>query len=440
MNPNSIKPSSHIGFGSATLVIIASMVGTGVFTTSGFLIRDLSSIWSIIIAWLVGGLFALTGALSYAELVTSIPGNGGEYKLLSKIYTPSIGFIAGWISLIVGFGAPVAAASLAFGHYFCAITPATSPLIAAITILTILSVLHGGWLVIAENIQNIFTVIKLILIFIFIVSGFWYGNYEYLNIDKSSDILNSMFSPSFAVGLIYISFAYSGWNGAAYIAGEIKNPTKSLPKAFFVGTAVVVMIYLGLNIVFFISAPKQMLAGVVEIGYVAAVNLFGQKAGLLLSGLIAMALISSISAMIMVGPRVYEQMGIDYSKLSFLKYRTAKNGPAAAVALQFLIAAIMILTTTFESLLAYIGYLLALSAGLTVTGLLILRIKQPRLKRPYKIIAYPVTPLIFIGLCTWMVVHAIFEKPFIAIMGIVTIGTGLLLYAVIKNSKQTEKN
>jgi APA family basic amino acid/polyamine antiporter len=189
---------------------------------------------------------------------------------------------------------------------------------------------------------------------------------------------------------------------------------------------------MALNIVFFISAPQSELSAVVEIGHVAAVHLFGARAGVWFSLLIAVALLSSVSAMIMVGPRVYEKMGADYPALSFLKYRTSRGGPVVAVALQYFISLIMILTATFESLLTYIGYLLSLASALVVVGVFVLRQKEPNINRPYKTFAYPVTPTLFVLLCIWMIVRSVAEKPIVAIVGAATVVSGLIVYYLIR--------
>jgi APA family basic amino acid/polyamine antiporter len=422
----------RLGLITATLVVVASMVGTGVFTTTGFLVRDIGSLAAVLVAWLVGGLFALCGALSYAELVAALPRNGGEYQLLGRVFHPAAGFVAGWISLVVGFSAPVAASALACGSYTRAVAPALDDTLVAVVLVAGFSVLHATHVTLGGGIQNLFAAAKVLLILAFIVGGLAFAGLGHLGQGSTQPLLGSLLSPAFAVGLIFISFSYSGWNGAAYLAGEVKDPARTLPLALIGGTALVTLLYLGLNAVFLAAAPAAELAGVVEIGHVAAVRVFGGDIGVVFSAGIALLLVSSVSAMIMAGPRVYQVMGEDHPRLSFLAYRTRQGGPAAAVALQGAVAVVMVLTSTFEALLTYIGFTLSLSAGLTVAGVLVLRQREPELERPYRTWGYPITPLAFVALCLWMSSWALWERPVVAFAGLGTIASGLVLYLVVR--------
>lgn len=432
-NSDGASSLRKLGVITATLLVVANMVGTGVFTTTGFLIRDLGSPLAVLTAWLIGGLLALFGALSYGELVAALPRNGGEYHLLGRIYHPMVGFVAGWLSLVVGFSAPIAAAALAFGRYFGAIAPASvSPTVAALVLIIVLSVLHALNVAIGGGVQNVFTVVKVTLIAIMIGGGFLYGDLSGAIASGPQPISEAIFSPAFAVGLIFISFAYSGWNGAAYIAGEVRRPAWTLPIALSVGTVIVVALYLGLNLTFLAAAPAEELAGVVEVGHVAAVHLFGESAGRALSAVIALALVSSVSAMIMAGPRVYQAMGEDFRRLRFLSSRTAGGGPAAAVTLQAVVSAVLVVTMTFETLLTYIGFTLSLCTGLTAVGVLVLRRREPELKRPYRVWGYPVTPILFVALSAWMAGHTLIQRPFAAVTGFATLALGVVVYLGVR--------
>jgi APA family basic amino acid/polyamine antiporter len=421
----------RLGGTTATLLVVANMVGTGVFTTTGLLIRDLQSPSAVLVAWLVGGLLALCGALAYSELVAAIPRNGGEYALLSRVFHPAVGFVAGWISLVVGFSAPIAASALAFGQYFGALVPGAHPMVAAIVLVLLLSMVHGLHVTMGSGVQNVFTLAKVGLILVLVAGGLALGQPERVLSGQGPSVSDSVLSPTFAIGLIFISFAYSGWNGAAYLAGEVRRPARTLPRALVAGTALVMVLFLALNFVFLSSAPAEELSGVVEVGHVAAIRLFGPRAGMLLSGVIALALVSSVGAMIMAGPRVYEAMGANCPRLAFLRYRTQRGGPAAAVMLQAIVALVMVATATFEVLLTYIGFTLSLMAGLTVLGVLWLRLREPRLRRPYRAWGYPLTPLAFVALSGWMIMHALIERPIIALVGLGTLAAGGVLYVLL---------
>jgi APA family basic amino acid/polyamine antiporter len=373
----------------------------------------------------------LCGALAYSELAAAIPRNGGEYAILSRVFHPAVGFVAGWISLVVGFSAPIAASALAFGQYFGAIVPSAHPMVAAVVLVVLLSAVHGLHVTMGSGVQNTFTIAKVLLILVLVVGGLLLGDPSRITSGDHPPLTTSVISPTFAIGLIFISFAYSGWNGAAYLAGEVRRPARTLPIALIAGTGMVMLLFLALNFVFLSSAPLEELSGVVEVGHVAAVHLFGPRAGALLSGVIALALVSSVGAMIMAGPRVYEAMGEHSPRLGFLRYRTKGGGPAAAVVLQAIVALIMVATATFEVLLTYIGFTLSIMAGLTVFGVMWLRRREPELARPYRVWGYPFTPIAFVALSGWMILHALVQRPMVAVAGFVTLGSGAVLYVLL---------
>lgn len=420
----------RLGATTAVLIVVANMVGAGVFTTTGFLVRDIPSPAAVLSAWLVGGLAALCGALAYGELSAALPRNGGEYQILSRVYHPAAGFAAGFVSFLVGFSAPIAASALAFGKYLSAAASGVSPVVAAVVLVIVLSALHGVHVTLGSSVQNVFAVAKAALILFFVGGGLLLGDLGRLGSVGAGPTLEAVISPSFAVGLIFISFAYSGWNGAVYLAGEVRQPARTLPVALFAGTAIVTVLYLGLNITFLASAPASDLSGVVEIGHVSAVRLFGQRAGVFLSTVIALALVSAVSAMIMAGSRVYQTMGEDYPRLAFLSRRTEKGGPLTAVALQAAAAIVMVVTATFEAILTYIGVTLSVCAGLTVAGVMVLRRREPSLERPYLTWGYPFTPAVFVFLAGWMIVHGVSVKPVISLWAAGTVLAGLGLYFV----------
>jgi basic amino acid/polyamine antiporter, APA family len=420
-----------VGTKTAALLVVGSMIGTGVFTTTGLLVKDLGSPRAVLAAWIVGGLLALCGALSYAELVAALPRNGGEYQLLGRVYHPAIGFAAGVISVVVGFSAPLAASALAFGHYVSSIVPGLSPVAAALGIVVLLAALHATSVPAGGRFQAVVTSVEVALIVLFVAAGLLLGSPSRVLVTGPVPVLSTLASPSFALSLIFVSFAYSGWNGAAYLAGEVRHPSRAIPIALLAGTALVTALYVALNAVFLSSAPLSDLSGVVEVGHVAAAKLLGDGAGLLVSVVIALVLASSVSAMLMAGPRVCEAMGVDHPRLAFLAYRTRKGGPAAAVALQAALAVAMVLTSSFGALLSYVGFTLSLIAGLTVLGVIVLRSREPRLGRPYKTWGYPATPLLFVALSTWMAWHALLENPASSWVGLATIAFALASYAVL---------
>ena len=422
------------------------MVGTGIFTTSGFIIQELGNPQAMLICWLVGGVFALCGALCYGELGAMFPKAGGEYVFLRESFGKCMGFLSGWISLIVGFSAPIAAAAIAFATYFyrtfsfpdgpeltlgflgVTLISLSSKGLLAIGIIIVFSLIHYHSLLMGTRVQNALTIFKVGLIVAFIVTGLCWGNgstgHFYCNLD-----MRSLFQGKFAVSLIFVSFAYSGWNAAAYLGGEIKKPSTNIPLALFTGTFVVLCLYILLNMVYVYALPAKEMSGVLEVGAKSAVFLFGGHLSRYFSGAITIALLSVLSAMIMTGPRVYYAMAKDgvFFEL-FGKVNDLRRTPAYSIFLQAGIAILMVITASFDKLLIYIGFTLSLCAMLTVAGMMALRKTRPYVHRSYKTFGYPVTPLLFILGNLWIIYFSVKSKPIISLFGLITIGLGLLVY------------
>ena len=436
----------EIGIFTATVLVVANMIGTGIFTTSGFIIQEVGHPLILLLCWLIGGIFALCGALCYGELGAAFPEAGGEYVYLRESFGKLVAFLSGWISLLVGFSAPIAATAIALATYgsgllslpaypqwsltifditLCTVSPLNSLAIASIVIL---SFIHYHSITVGSRVQNTLTSLKIVIIVLFIAGGFLLGagSRSHFSIDLP---LTDLFQSKFAVSLIFISFAYSGWNAAAYLGGEIKDPSRNIPIALFSGTLLVILLYLLLNAVYIYALPSQQMSGVLEIGSRSASSLFGEGIGKYFGGAIALGLLSALSAMILTGPRVYFAMSKDgvffelFGRVN-LKYKT----PAFSIFFQAVIAILFILTSSFEKLLIYIGFTLALFAMLTVLGLMVLRLKPGALRSPYKTFGYPVTPLIFIVGNLWIAYFSIQTRPLTTLWSLVTIGTGILAY------------
>jgi len=445
----------EIGLFSATILVIANMVGTGIFTTSGFIMEELGNPQAMLLCWLVGGVFALCGALCYGELGAMFPRAGGEYVFLRESFGKGMGFLSGWISLIVGFSAPIAAAAIAFATYFFRILPAsfsaklTAPFLEigilvispitmlAITVIIIFSLIHYHSVFLGARVQNCLTIFKVGLIVVFVAAGFCLGQGSTENFSQGLEI-SLIFQDKFAISLIFITFAYSGWNAAAYLGGEIKNPVRNIPLALFTGTALVVCLYLLLNIVYIYALSPAEMSGVLEVGTKSAVSLFGDNISRYFSGAIAIGILSVLSAMIMTGPRVYYAMSKDgvFFEL-FGKINGLRQTPVYAIFLQAVIAIIMVITASFDKLLLYIGFTLSLCAMLTVVGMMLLRIKKPDLKRSYKTFGYPVTPLLFILGNLWIIYFCIKSRPITSLFGLGTIGLGVLVYSYFRRKNRS---
>ena len=423
----------QLGVRTAALLVVASMVGTGVFTTTGFLVRDLQSAPAVLVAWLLGGLTALCGALSYGELTAALPANGGEYALLSRAYHPLVGFVAGFVSLVVGFAAPTAASAIAFGKYLHRVVPGGPegwPALAGVALILLTSLLHVATVRRGSRFQDLATGAKVLFILAFVLAGLGRGEPGRL-LEGDAPLVDAVTSGPFAVGLVYVAFAYTGWNAAAYVAGETRDPGRNLPRALALGTGVVMLLYLGLNGVFLAAAPAEALAGEVEVGHVAAEALFGAPASRLLSAIIALGLVSTVGAQIMTGPRIYEAMGRDHPKLGLLARRRAGGGPIWATLLQAGASIAMALTASFDALLVYTGVTLSLFAALMAGGVFLLRWREPELARPYRTLGYPLTPLVFLALSAWMIAHSIRERPVVAAWAGGTLVLGVVAWALL---------
>ncbi len=425
------RPVRRLGATTATLLVVASMVGTGVFTTTGYLVRDIGNLPAVLFAWLLGGVLALFGALAYGELVAALPHNGGEYQLLTRIYHPSFGFVAAWVSLVVGFSAPVAASAIAFADYLNAATgvETVSSSTQAVALIVALTAVHAARVTWGGGFQNVFTAGKVLLIAAFIVGGLIAGDLGRVGRESTGSFGDAILSFELAVGLIFVSFAYTGWNAATYVAGELRRPERTLPLALLVGTTLVTALYVGLNVVFLAAAPAETLAAAEErVSHAAAVGLFGEGAASVLSAIIAVGLVSTVGALVMTGPRVYEAAGRDYAALRFLTLRREGGGPVVAMLLQSGISVVMALTATFDELLTYIGVTLSLAAGLTVAGVFVLRRREPDLPRPYRTWGHPVTSAVFVLLMAWMVGATVVSRPTVSLVSAGTIAAGFLLY------------
>lgn len=421
----------RLGMTAATAMVVANMIGFGVFTSTGFMVPNLQA-EPILFNWMLGGLLALCGAAAYAELGTMMPRVGGEYVYLSKAYHPAVGFLSGWVSLIAGFSAPIAGAALVFGKYLHAVVPWLPDRAAALALIVTTTVLHMFDVALGSRVQTGFTVLKVALVVGFIAGGFTVGNGDWANLETAMPgASDSVLAPAFWISLVYVSFSYSGWNAAAYVAGEIENPARVLPRALLLGTGIVTALYLSLNLVFLYAAPAEALAGKDEIGYVAAVHLFGEQAGRWLSTIIALALVSAVSAMVMAGPRVYTAMAEDGLFFRSMARRTRRGAPLFSVILQGALAVLLVLLSTVRELIQYIGFTLSLFAALTVLGVFVLRARMPDAPRPYRTLGWPVTPALFVALSLWMAVHLVRGQPGPTLIGGgITIGSGLLVYFI----------
>ena len=404
------------------------------FTTLGKQLDKTDSIPIIMGLWVIGGIAALCGALSYGELGASLPRSGGEYTFLGRAYHPAAGFISGWVSATIGYAAPSAAIALAFSRYSASslsleLTPVYQKLLACALIITLATV-HAISRKASGATQTGSTVIKIALITAFILAAFILtASPQPLNLIPTARDADIMSNTPLGVVLILVYFAFTGWNAATYISGEMENPQRNLPRVLFFGTAFVTVLFVLLNLAFLYAAPIEALRGEIQIGTIAAEYIFGETGGRLVGAMLALLLISSVSALTLAGPRALQAIGEDYRAMSWLGRSTAEGVPWVAILFQACIAIFFILTQTFEAILVFAGAMVAFNSLLAVIGVFILRWREPDLPRPYKTWGYPIVPLIYILITTVALVSVVKARPLTAysILGLIALGFVLWL-------------
>jgi APA family basic amino acid/polyamine antiporter len=425
------------------------MIGTGIFTSSGFLAGDLGDPKLFLLIWVAGAAAALTGAFCFSELGVNFPSSGGEYVYLTRAYGPTWGFITGWVSFFAGFSAPIALAALAFsdylGFFFPAIKPDNAQLtlgsgdwtfrlggaqLMASSLILLFTILNVFGIQRVARIQNVLTAIKIAVVSSFVFFGLLAGdgNWSHFGMEAVRTSTTPI-AQQFAVSLFWVYVAYSGWNAATYVAEEIRNPAKTLPIALAFGTGLVALLYVLLNVTFLYAAPLEEMKGVIAIGSLTAQNLFGSEIAGVFSVLMALSIMSSVSAMVTIGPRVYYAMaknGAFFSSAARVheRYRT----PVGAILAQGICAVLMTLTP-FPQLFFYVGMTLNFTALLAVASILVFRKRRPDWQK-LKVVsfAYPLVPGIFIVVGTWMTVYGLTNQTRVSAAAIATILAGALVY------------
>jgi basic amino acid/polyamine antiporter, APA family len=434
---------------SAMALVVANMIGTGIFTTTGFLAADLGRSTLVLGVWVVGGIVALAGCLVYAELGVNLPRSGGEYVYLREAWGPVWGFVSGWVSFFAGFSAPIAAGGLAFAAYVSYFFPSLSPTSAngllhsgvrwvhlgngqllAVGVIIVFAVVNILGLGLAANLQNLLTLLKIGVLSAFLSLAFIVGrgNWHHF-IQPTVRVSTHDIALQFAVSLTFVMFAYSGWNAATYVAEEIRTPQRSLPLALVGGTLLVIVFYLACNITFIYAVPLGRLKGVLPVGSEAARALFQGRGGAIFSGMMAAALLSCISAMVIVGPRVYYAMAQDGCFFSSAaRVHPRFQTPVVAVLFQTVATVAMIITGTFEALIYYIGFMLVLFAALATAGIFRLRKRQNWRKLPAVNRFFPLVPVIFLVASSGMLASTVQLRPTESFLGLLTVCCGAGLY------------
>lgn len=423
------KVSSGITAFTATSIAVADMVGIGVFTSLGFQVRDIESGFALVMLWVIGGIVALSGALCYGELAAAFPRSGGEYNFLTRAYHPALGFMAGWLSATVGFAAPIALAAVAFGAYLKGVVPnAPDPTLVAVVMTWLIAAVHLTGLRQSSAFQNASTIFKVVLIVGFVVAILMVGEREPISFTPQVVDLAHMTSAPFAISLVFVMYSYSGWNASTYIVDEMRSPQRDVARSLIAATLIVTVLYVALNMAFLYSTPIAKMAGEIEVALIVGKHVFGETGGAIVGALICIGLISAISAMMWIGPRVTRVMGEDLPALRVFSRTSASGVPSAAILLQATIVTILVLTQSFEGILEFIQFALTLSSFLAVLAVIVLRITRPDMERPYRTWGYPGTPLVFLAVTAFMLIYLLIERPVQSLAGLALLTSGLIVY------------
>ena len=436
---------------SATALVIANMIGAGIFTTTGFQAGDLGHPGIILILWIVGGSLALLGALCYAELGAMMPHARGEYVYLRETYGPAFGFMSAFVSLTAGFSAAIAAATESFtvylGHFIPFLTEQQlliGPIgiidLVAVGVVWLLVIIHMGAVRSGTGFNDFMTVFKVAGIAAILLAAAAFGTGDIGNLTAVSSRFAEMsrtdtFS-AFGTSLIFVMFTFSGWNAAAYVAGEMKDPQKDLPKALMLGTVTVLILYLGLNVVYFYGANVDELAGQVEVGLVASRTLFGEWGVGLVTLVLCVSILASASAMTLAGPRVYYALGKDFTPFKVLSRTRSSGAPVIALVTQGVVTSIIILSGRVDQIQQYAGFTLSLFASLAVSCVIVLRVRLPNAERPFKAWAYPLSPVLFLAVSVWMMYWALQGRPVESTLSLLTVILGGIIFAVSVSKKR----
>jgi APA family basic amino acid/polyamine antiporter len=428
----------RIGLFTATAIVVANMIGTGIFTTSGIIAGQLPGPGWVLFCWIFGGVIALAGALCYAELATRMPREGGEYVYLRELYHPVLGFLTGWTSFFVGFSAPIAGSALAFVAYFSAgfarflpdVDPAQAVLIekaVAVAIIAAFTLLHYLGVRTGARVQNVLTVVKVIILAGLTSAGMILGGGSWENL--SARVAAPSGGLAFGTAMMLVMFAYSGWNASAYIAGELKDPRRTLPRSLVSGTLIVIVLYVAVNLFIFRAVRFDELRGIIPVVEAAAVAAFGQWMGTVLSVMIGIALLSSLSAFLMIGPRVYFAMARDRLFFPFASRVDPRSGvPGRSILIQGGLAVIMVAIGSFEQLLVYIGFSLGIFPWLAVLGVFIARRRKVGEAGAVKVWGFPVVPIFFLASSLVLMIVAYINRPVESTAAIVTVAAGVPCY------------
>ncbi|MPZ78330.1 MAG: amino acid permease [Deltaproteobacteria bacterium] len=440
----------QIGLFSAVMLIAGDMIGIGIFVTTGVIAETLPTPGGVLLVWVLGGLLALAGALTCAELSASLPYAGGDYIYIREAYGKLMGFLSGWSSFLVTFSGAIAFLAVGFTGFAAFFFPVlgsneallsialpgfpiniTAGTLFAIMVVGLISALHCFGVRQGTLMQNILTTMKIGALVGIIVLGAIFGEGNTAHFTPLFDWSMITNSSLFAAAFIPAIFAYSGWNAIIYIAGEVKDPERNLPRALLLANVIVIALYLAINVVYIYAVPVTEMKGALRVSEVATTALFGYQTSAWITGIITVSILGALNVVTMLGPRIYYAMardGVFFKGLT--RVHPTFGTPMNAIILQAVWACLLILTGTFGTLFTYVSVIITLFSALTIGSVIVLRWKQPNLKRPYMLWGYPIVPILFIAAHAWIVWGSLVQNPSDSLRGVIIVSLGIPAYLI----------
>ncbi len=416
---------------TAASIVVANMIGTGVFTSVGFQLSAVQNTWSIVLLWIGGGILALFGAFAYAELGTNFKASGGDYVFLSEVFHPFLGFLTAWAGLTVGFSAPVALAAIAITKYLAPFG-LNGNISLALGVIILVSLMHSFTIKHSSGMQNISTLVKVLFILTLISLGFLRPGQQENAILLNGSWKKEILQPGYAISMVFVTYAYTGWNASAYIVEEIEDPRKNIPRSLIGSTLFIAVIYVLFQIVLLRNGSVEQLHGKEEVSFIAFQNLLGKKGGEWVSFFIALQLIATISSYLWVGPRVTWAMAKNHRLLKPLSKVNKHGIPVRAVWVHAVIATVLTATGSFEKVLLYAGFVLQLVLSLAVASSLFIRARE---KGSFKAPFHPWPQIIFLLFSLWILIYTMIDKPWESLAGFGILALGAIIYLIDRRFK-----
>lgn len=447
----------QLGLFDSVMIISGDMIGIGIFVTTGVIAETLPSPGGVLLIWIVGGLLALAGALSCAELSASLPYAGGDYVYIREAYGKFMGFLSGWSSFLVTFSGAIAFLAVGFTGFMAFFFPGlgseeallslaipgfsikiTLGTVFSIIVVALISALHCLGVRQGSVTQNILTTLKIGSLLGIIFLGLFFGKGSVAHFAPLFDWEKITNLSLFGAAFIPAIFAYSGWNAIIYIAGEVKEPERNLPRALLLANLIVIALYLAVNAVYIYGVPVTEMKGALRVSEAATTALFGRQTSVWITAMITVSILGALNVVTMIGPRIYYAMaqdGLFFQRLSQL--HPTFGTPTSAIIVQAIWACFLIVTGTFGTLFTYVSVIIVLFSALTVGSVIVLRWNRPDLNRPYKMWGYPLVPILFILAHLWIAWGSLIEKPWETLWGVFVVGLGIPAYLIWQSRLRT---